>query len=397
MALRIGIPISTFVLGNGLPGIDKYTYNLILAFERMEEVEVLVFQEKYRNSGPFDRFEICYFPILKEFLGIKQRHGPPRTRGDEDSPPPTKREPSDLSGLRREIVKSFAYLSRGVDVIHYPSHMEDPLRWTFSKTVLTFHDHVPMVQPETSTSEIISKFNRCVERLRYVDALMTVSEFSKKEIVEKIGVDTDRISVAYNGVDSIFFVEKPDEDIVTKYSGGSPYILFVGTLEPRKNVEALIDALKEVDDPELKLILVGKEGWGIESILKKIREAGLEREVVFPGYVPEDDLPYLYRGADVFVFPSLYEGFGMPVLEAMAAGAPVVTSNSSSLPEVAGDAAILVSPESVSEIAEAIRGVRGNEQLRGKLTERGRKRADKFTWEMCARRTLDTYYGSPAS
>ncbi len=395
MALRIGIPISTFLLGTGLPGIDKYAYNLILALERIEGVEILVFQEKYRDNGPFDRFDIRYFPILKEFLGIRQHHEP--VQAADDVPPPVKKEISDFSRLRRGIVKSLSYLSRGVDVIHYPSHMEDPLRWTFSKTVLTFHDLVPMVRPETSTQEIVDRFNRCVERLGYVDELLTVSEFSRSEMVTKLGVDASRITVAHNGVDKIFFLERPDEKIARKYSGGFPYILFVGTLEPRKNVEVLIEAFGELDEPELKLLLVGKEGWESERVHSKVRESGLESAVIFPGYVPEEELPFLYQSAEVFVYPSLYEGFGMPVLEAMAAGAPVVTSNTSSLPEVAGDAAILVSPDSVSEIAEAIRGVMGNNQLRRKLTDRGKKRAGGFTWDRCARRTLEAYCGSPES
>ena len=391
--LKIGIPIDTFVIGHGLPGIDKYAYKLALALQRQEGVEILVFQEKYRNNGPFDRFEICYFPILKELLGVKRyvptTRGSGRGKTNEDE----KKKVSGFSLFRREILKSFYYLSRAVDVIHYPTHMESPLPLTFARTVLTFHDLVPMVHPETSTVDIIRKFERCVRRLRYVDALITVSEFTRREMVERLGIDPGKITVCYHGVDQDFFVTEVKEDVVRKYSEGFPYILFVGTLEPRKNVESLIEAFKGIKNPGLKLLLAGKEGWGIEGIRNKVRELGLDRAVFFLGYVPEEDIPHLYRGSEVFVYPSLYEGFGIPVLEAMAAGAPVVTSKAASLPEVTRGSAILVSPRDVRAISEAIRGILGNRGLGVELREKGVKRAREFTWDRCALEVLEVYRG----
>jgi glycosyltransferase involved in cell wall biosynthesis len=390
--LKIGIPINTFVLGDGLPGIDKYTYNLIHALQRQEGVEVIVFQEKYRENGPFDQFEISYFPILKELLGIKRPEGTRQTSPAGKEEMSVKKEMSDFSLFRREILKSICYLSRKVDVVHYPTHMESPLSLKFFQTVLTFHDLVPLVHPETSTEDIVRKFNRCVERLRYVDELITDSEFSKREMVDKMGIEPGRVTVCYPGVDQAFFISEAKEDVVQKYSEGSPYILFVGTLEPRKNVEAIVEALAGIERPELKLLLVGKEGWGIERIRTKVRDMGLNQRVVFLGYVPEEDLPFLYQGADVFVYPSFYEGFGIPILEAMAAGTPVVTSNVSSLPEVAGDAALYISPDNVREILEAIKGVLGNRQVRKELRVKGIKKAREFTWDKCARDALRVYW-----
>jgi glycosyltransferase involved in cell wall biosynthesis len=391
--LRIGIPINTFVLGHGLPGIDKYTYNLILALLNLEGVEVLVFQEKYRKNGPFDRFEICYFPILRELLSLKRVATPDRTPESSTRMSNGKRKVSNFGRIRREIVKSIYYLSKGVDVIHYPTHMESPLPLTFSRTVLTLYDLVPMVHPETSTRDIIDNFNRCVRGLHYVDAFVTISEFSKREMVDKLDIEPDKISVCYPGVDQSFFISKTRDEVVRKYSKGFPYILFVGTLEPRKNVERLIEAYHELGVHDLKLLLVGKEGWGAENIRKKIEVLGIDQHVIFPGYVPEEDLPHLYRGAELFVYPSFYEGFGMPVVEAMAAGAPVITSKTSSLAEVAGDSAVLISPQDTRELVEAVRGTLGNSELRDELRSKGVNRAKDFTWENCARGVLDVYYG----
>lgn len=391
--LVIGFPISTFVLGEGLPGIDKYTYNLIKALLRRQEVDVLVFQEKYRNNGPFDQFEICYFPILKEILGLRRRSATAGPGGSEPGRGKSAGEVSSFGMLRRDIVKALYYLSKGVDVIHYPTHMESPLPFTFSRTVLTFHDVVPLVHPETSTAEIIERFHRCVSRLRYVDTIVTPSRFSKREMVEKLGIDPNKITVCYNGVDDMFFIEESNREIVSKYSGGFPYILFVGTLEPRKNVESLLEAYRELDRRELKLLLAGKEGWGTESIRNKVRELELERDVSFLGYVPEVDLPHLYRGAEVFVYPSTYEGFGIPVIEAMAAGAPVITCRAASLTETAGDAAILVSPADVRGIVEGLRGILDNPGLKGELRAKGVRRARDFSWDRCARGVLSIYHG----
>jgi glycosyltransferase involved in cell wall biosynthesis len=413
--LRIGIPISTFSLGKGLPGIDKYTYHLILALERTGEAEIRVFQDKYRENGPFDRFEISYFPVIKEWLGVRRPHpeppvgaSRPGTPAEEPAGPPSEAPverggrvspgggPAGLTGfaaLRRDIVKSLCYMAKKVDVIHYPTHMERPLALRTARTVLTFHDLVPRVHPETSTPEIIRKFDRCVARLRHVDALITDSEFSRGEMVEHLGIDPDRISVCYPGVDRRFFLERADAGIVGKYGAGAPYVLFVGTLEPRKNIEALVDAFASLEDKEVRLLLVGKAGWGYERIRRRVEELGLGPRVDFLGYVPEEDLPHLYRGARAFVYPSFYEGFGIPVIEAMAAGAPVVTSNVSSLPEVAGDAALLVPPGDVREIRTAVSRLLGDPDLGARLRARGVERARRFTWERCAEGVLEVYRG----
>jgi len=172
-----------------------------------------------------------------------------------------------------------------------------------------------------------------------------------------------------------------------------PYILYVGSLEKRKNLPRLLEAYAYLREtlPGWKLVIVGGRKWKSDPIYKAVQRLGLEPHVIFTGFVAEEDLPALYNGADLFVFPSLYEGFGLPVLEAMACGTPVVTSNTSSLPEVAGEAALLVAPTDVKAIAAAMQRVLSEPDLAAELRRRGLERASQFSWERTARETLAVY------
>jgi glycosyltransferase involved in cell wall biosynthesis len=172
----------------------------------------------------------------------------------------------------------------------------------------------------------------------------------------------------------------------------------VGTLQPRKNLGRLLEAVALLREQAQRgeapgLVIAGRKGWLYDPVFQQVERLGLEREVVFPGYVPQEDLPALLSGARLFVFPSLYEGFGLPVLEAMACGTPVVCSNVSSLPEVAGDAAFLVDPRDVKGMAEAMNRLLQDEGLRAEVVERGYRRVRQFSWDRCARETLAVLEG----
>jgi glycosyltransferase involved in cell wall biosynthesis len=171
------------------------------------------------------------------------------------------------------------------------------------------------------------------------------------------------------------------------------FILSLGTFEPRKNLTVLLEAYQHLLDQgsELRLVIAGKKGWLYRGFFERLHDLGLEDQLVFPGFVPEADLPALYSAAEMFVFPSLYEGFGLPVLEAMACGTAVVSSNAASLPEVAGDAALMVDPHSVGDLVQAISTLSENENLRQELEAKGQRQAKKFSWEKTARETLDVY------
>ena len=227
--------------------------------------------------------------------------------------------------------------------------------------------------------------------------IIAVSENTKIDVMKYLNVPEKKIRVIYHGVEKEFQKIEDGEYLKHRLRGigiDYPYIFYLGTLEPRKNVERLIEAfiqLKKRNQINEKLVISGIKGWGHQSIFDKVASSGIEKEIIFTGFVPNEFLPFLYNGASAFVYPSLYEGFGLPVLEAMACGVPVVTSNVSSLPEVAGDAAILLNPYSVDELADGIWRILSDEDLRNSCITKGIERAKSFTWERCAMETLKAF------
>ena len=226
--------------------------------------------------------------------------------------------------------------------------------------------------------------------MRRADKILTISEFSRQEIVKYYGVASDKLMVMPMGVDANrFYPAAPSriENAKKTYRISGEYYMYLGTLEPRKNIETLIkayDLLKRQHKEAPKLVIAGGKGWLFESIFETVQALGLADSVLFTGYVGAEDVAPLLSGALAFVFPSIYEGFGMPVLEAMACGAPVIASNVSSIPEVAGDCAMLVTPDCAGPWAQAMWEVWQNETLRQQLRESGQKRAAQFTWERAA-------------
>jgi len=281
-----------------------------------------------------------------------------------------------------------------VDLFHATDHLLP--RFSGVRSVFTLHDLVFRFYHETH--KLLNRWFLTLMMPRFLkaaDAVLAVSEWTKKDGVELYGLDEDRIRVIYEGVKPRFRPASAESmsALRQKYGIVEEFILSVGTIEPRKNLTSLLEAYRSLKDgqPELQLVIVGKKGWLYEGFFRRLRELGLEDEVIFPGFVPDDDLPPLYSAADLFVFPSLYEGFGLPVLEAMACGTPVVTSNASSLPEVVGDAAVLVDPNDVQALIRAMSAVLDNKELHGELRAKGPRQAAKFSWENAARETLAVY------
>lgn len=227
--------------------------------------------------------------------------------------------------------------------------------------------------------------------------LIAVSESTKNDLIKLYGVDESKISVIHIAYDEKLFnfdlATKPTR-LVSKSTSKGPYILFVGTMQGRKGVDRLLrafDLFKQRHQTNYRLILAGKKGWRDEKIWAAYQSMQHQNDVVVTGYVPEKDLSALYAHADVFVFPSLYEGFGMPVLEAQACGTPVITSNTSSLPEVGGDAAYYVDPCNIEEIASAVANVVFNRRLREDFIDKGLVNVKRFSWEKVARQTLAVF------
>lgn len=230
--------------------------------------------------------------------------------------------------------------------------------------------------------------------VRRAARVLVVSEHTRREVVGLLGVPAERVVVTPNAAREHF--RPPERGTLERFRAarGLPeqFILYVGTLEPRKNLTTLLEAYAELArDHELPLIVGGGKGWLYDAVFQRLEQLGLRERVRFVGYLDEEELPLWYAAATVFVFPSLYEGFGMPPLEAMACGTPVITSNSSSLPEVVGDAGITIPPHDPAGFAEALDRVLRDPELRQELRERGLVQATRFSWRTTAERTLAAY------
>ena len=260
-------------------------------------------------------------------------------------------------------------------------------------TVTAIHDVGFMETPES-----YSRRQRLYLRwstkfaVRRAKKIITISEFSQKAIARYFNAAADKVQVIYPGYDKESFnTEKPNtEAVLKKYNIKPPYVLYVGRLEKKKNIEVLIKALavskQSPSSGRYQLVLAGGKGYGWEDTQRIIRQNNLESDIVVTGYVSENDLSALYHGAAIFIFPSRYEGFGLPVLEAFACGTPVICSRAGSLPEIAGEAAVFFDVNDWRTLAEKVSEVLTNESLRQNLTYEGTKRVKLFSWERCGRK-----------
>lgn len=284
-----------------------------------------------------------------------------------------------------------------VDLFHFPSFVSRPLR--AAKAVVTIHDLAFVRMPESSERKNAAFLNKHVPRTLERAALVLVdSKFTASELAEIYGYPEDKTRVVPLGVEEDFHPSLPEEAIrqCRRYGLPEKFILCISTIEPRKNIGTLLEAyglLRGGDGNVPSLVIVGGEGWRgedvkIERMIEKLKLRGAVKRL---GYVARDAMPAIYSSACLFVFPSLYEGFGLPPLEAMACGAPVVCSNAPSLPEVVGDAALLVPPQDAACMAGAMRKLLDDSALRQELVRKGLDRAKRFTWAETARLTLDAY------
>jgi len=285
----------------------------------------------------------------------------------------------------------------GVTLFHAPHYVLPPL--VSCRSVVTIHDCIHLMFPQYLPNRLAHTYARASISLaaRRATRVLTVSESSKRDILRFVDAPADKIDVIYNAYDERFGVE-PGEDEVARvrerYQLHDEFVLYAGNVKPHKNLERLIEAFDLVRRRGLdhvKLVLIGDEISKYAALRRAVHQYRLHKYVRFLGYMPEETLAVMYRLAGVFVFPSLYEGFGLPPLEAMASGTPVVTSNVSSLPEVAGDAAVLVDPYDPQAIADGIHRVLTDEGLRRDLRRKGLARAHQFSWEQSARRVREIY------
>jgi glycosyltransferase involved in cell wall biosynthesis len=296
--------------------------------------------------------------------------------------------------LGQLIGLGFDRLLPGADLYHATEHLLMPLRHI--PTVLTVHDLIFRLFPQHHKRLNYWYLNATMPLYcRRADAIIAVSHATKRDLARLYGLDPIKITVVHEAAAPHFVSTSPAQVawVRARYHLPDRYVLHVGTIEPRKNLERLLEAVHQLrkSGEDIRLVVVGGKGWLYEGFFQRLEELALGDAVQLPGYVSDADLPAIYGGATLVAVPFLYEGFGLPVLEAMACGVPVVCSDTSSLPEVGGDAARYFTPTDVAEIADAIFTVWRDQALREGMRQRGLARAAEFSWERAAEETLAIY------
>jgi len=363
-------------------GVGQYAYQLASALARVD------------RANSYVLYPVFYFIVNPEYyrtelpvaanMRIAHRRLPPRL----------------VQFLwRRDRSEQFKeYLLGRADIVHSTTFCAPRFRAPRRRLVVTIHDCTFVTHPEF---HLPANIEHCLRGTRLAieraDALIAVSESTRRDLIERMGAPADRIVVTREAADPGLARVTDAARLAAvrrRYELPERFILFLGAMEPRKNVLRLIEAfatLRPALRRETVLVVAGAHGWLNDSVRERVGKLGLAESVRFPGYIAGDDVAALYSLATVFAYPSMWEGFGLPVLEAMACGTPVLTSDVSALPEVAGDAALLVSPTDVEAIADGLTRLLDDAALRADLAARGLRRAAAFSWERCARETLAVY------
>lgn len=369
------IAINTLSLNRTKAGMGNYIFNLV------------------NNLAILDRKNNYYIFVSdrnKDFFRIKQKNFRIINLGKGVT-----------KGLNRFLWEQFSlpiYIRKqGIDVLHSPGFVLPFL--SKAKNVLTIADMTFINYPEVHTLLKRAYFSLLMPpSIRKADMVLAISESTKKDAVKLVNVNPKKIKVthlAYGEEFKVMDKKKAKVFARTMYGIDSPFIIFVGMIEPRKNLIRIFEAFSEMKKEGIphKLVIVGKTGWKYEKIFKSVDRLNLGKDVIFAGYIPDSDLAILYNAAEMLAYACLYEGFGIPILEAMACGCPVVTSNLSSMPEIAGDAALLVDPKEVQQIKSAMDRLIKDKKLRKDMIKKGLKRSSQFSWQRCARETIKAYEG----
>lgn len=301
-----------------------------------------------------------------------------------------------LRFLLEQIYIPYLLARHDIDVLH-SLHYAIPCLGVGARRIVTFHDMTFFMFPELHERVKIIYFQLFMRfAARHADEIIFVSDSAYRDCVARLGQPNGAAVVIPHGKDSAYVPLGAGWDLSSlrnKYGIPERFVLYIGTIEPRKNLERLVTSFAAVasGDPDISLVLAGKMGWMMEGLKQTIHAAGLDSRVVLTGFILEEEKRLLLGACTVFVYPSLYEGFGLPVLEALACGAPTITSNTSSLPEVAGEAALLIDPYSTEELQAALQLLLTDKLLRDELRRRGPVQAQMFTWEACAAKTAKSY------
>jgi len=373
--MKIGIDCRTILnpkLGEQA-GVGHYTYYLVknlLKYDKKNKY-VLFFDWRFKEFNDFKQKNVTIknFPFSQynKFMPFAYSH----------------------------MLISASLMKAGLDLFHSPISSL-PLTYP-KKSIITVHDLAIYKNPAWFPSQIFSTKLLVPQSLRKADMIIAVSESTKKDLQKLFNVSSQKIKVIYEGAHvQKIPVKSKKVDSLKRFKLGPKFILYVGTIMPRKNIVTLIRAYKQMIkmEPglgEYQLVLAGAKGYKSEEVFNEIQDLKLKNNVKYLGYVTHNQKMDLMKKATCFTFPSSYEGFGLPVLEAMNIGTPVITSNVSSLPEVAGQAAMLVDPENGQEIAKALKKMLTNKKLQSRLIKAGKKQATLFTWEKAAKDTVKLY------
>ena len=309
-----------------------------------------------------------------------------------------------LPGVYNEILGTATLSREKLDILHTTSPSSRIPTSYRGKTIVTVHDLASYKLPNIFPKLKVAKFKTTMKLMvNKADKIIAVSNSTKKDICDIFGCQENKVGVIYSGFDKRMLEQSrsPREKVLERYgvNDGKKYILFLGTLEPVKNIAKLLKAFKIFKEKckkdrgkcEYKLVMAGKNGWMAGEYKALAKKLEIDKDVVFTGYIVGDELVPMFRNADFFVMPSLYEGFGTTVLEAFATGTPAIVSNVSSIPEIAGDAALMIDPKNSQDIADAMSKFASDENLKNEYRERGKRQVEKFDWDKCARETLDVY------
>lgn len=364
-------------LRNAQTGVGRYVTELLAALPKVDPgIDVLAFYRTYIAPGN------------------SQAPGAAAQARAGGSP---RRSPEWLRRLLQggyELAFEATGTLRKYHLYHEPNHIPGP--WN-GPVVTTVHDLSVLRYPDWHPADRVGWYEReLTASLPRSVHFITVSEFTRREMTDLLGISTDRITAIPLGARAAF-VPRPADSVrawLAEHKLPAEYLLFVGTMEPRKNVPGLLAAyagLSEVQRRRFPLLIAGAGGWGMQPLEEEIEATGLTSQVRLLGYVPDDDLCWLYAGARALVWPTFYEGFGLPPLECMAAGTPVITSNVASLPEVVGDAGLLVDARDLDGFTEAMRQIIEDDKLARELSQRGLARSEAFSWERCAAEHAEIY------
>lgn len=377
--MRIGID-ARFFGGSFAKGLGRYTEELLVSLDRLNPPHTFVVFLRKEN---WDLFVPTHPEKFRKVLA-----------------------PFGWYSIQEQVQMPRLIRKQGIDLMHFP-HFNVPM---FSKTpfVVTIHDliiaHYPTMKA-TTWGPIVYAMKQLGyatiirHAVRKSKKVIAVSQFTKQDIIKSFAAPSDHIAVTYEAVDRSFPADPSMvPSVIEKFLLRTPYILYVGNAYPHKNIDGLLAAFKMIKEKYEKsggdqhhLVLVGKEDYFYRRLKEEVKRLGLDACVRFTGFVTDEELAAIYRGARLYCFPSFYEGFGLPPLEAMANGVPVVSSDRSCLPEVLGDAAHYINPDDIEQMAKILYDVATDKTKRGMLRQRGFEQVKKYSWERCAKQTLEIY------